>query len=105
MPYKIYVGPEPVQQYTNPTTGITWERSGSCCGCGDCCVGDPYSEATDVYCPHFVWGKMPTETVPGFGWCAGRDSPYYNAGCNVWPQDPSEIADKVHCSYVFTQIP
>jgi len=31
----------------------------------------------------------------------GREDPYYLSGCNVWPDNPDQIADKPGCSYTF----
>ena len=59
--------------------------------------------AVEGYCPLFSW------LSPGYGFCAGHEPPnqdvYYLGGCNVWPTDPEQIADKPNCGYTFTWVP
>ncbi len=83
---------------------MAWKRSGECNGCGDCCKGDPFDGAKGApevadYCFFFRW-HGPS------GRCVDRTetNPYYLSGCNVWPTDPTNIADKPNCSYSFTEV-
>jgi hypothetical protein len=79
---------------------MPWVREGECCRCGECCVGDPGRE--DMTRPAPVEGYCPLyRIVDGVGACSDRQHPYYLAGCNVWPSQPSHIADKPSCSYTF----
>ncbi len=80
-----------------------WERTGHCSRCGDCCRGNPFTGDPEGYCPlfSFVWDKA----AEGYrGSCTDRTHPYYLNGCNVWPSVPEHIADKPHCTYVFTRV-
>lgn len=100
---------------------MSWKRSGYCCRCGECCVGNPYEDGeypsnasqemrkspkVAGYCPLFSW------ISPGQGHCSGhigvappgQEDPYYMAGCSAWPQSPSEIEDKPSCTYKFTWV-
>jgi hypothetical protein len=92
---------------------MPWRRSGECCRCGECCIGDPFDDASRPrtaavagYCPLFYWRGS------GEGHCLGhsgavppgQEHPYYMAGCNVWPDHPDLIADKPHCTYRFTWV-
>lgn len=75
---------------------MPWQRTGECNRCGDCCKGNPFdnSDNNDVYCPLL-------QLVAGVFTCTDRQHPYYLQGCNVFPQHPSQIADKPNCSYSF----
>lgn len=100
---------------------MTWVRSGYCCRCGDCCVGDPFEGDLDAphrselmkriprvagYCPLY---EIRDEGFEYKGFCAGhigaappgKEDSYYMSGCNVWPDNPSQIADKPRCTYKF----
>ena len=93
---------------------MAWIRSGYCCRCGECCVGDPGWQGEDPrglmrrqplvqgYCPLFEWKEG--EPHRG-GFCAGHEPPgqhpYYLSGCNVWPDDPVQIKNMPHCTYTF----
>lgn len=89
---------QPVESF-DPRDGTTWRRTGACCRCGECCVGDPYDPEATGMCSHFVW----EDEVAKVGRCDGRDSAYYLAGCAVYPQYPDQVADKPGCSYVFSK--
>ena len=71
------------------------------------------------YCPAFEWrisnGEFPDAPAAPSGYCghcaghsgvapSGQEEPYYLAGCNVWPTDPTQIADKPACTYTFTWV-
>lgn len=76
-----------------------YERSGYCCRCGECCVGDPFDgeegePAVEGYCPLFRMQGL-------LGSCSNREHPYYLSGCNVWPSHPNQIEDKPSCTYKF----
>ncbi len=99
---------------------MAWIRSGECCRCGECCVGDPFPDKTDPnaseamrqqpvvagYCPLFRWHEGAAE---GSGFCSGHtgvvppgeEDPYYLAGCHEWPTDPSNIVNCPSCTYTF----
>lgn len=95
---------------------MPWIREGYCCRCGECCVGDPRPDKealrpndpmrrpaqVEGMCPLFELHHGASE---GEGFCIGHEPPnqheYYLAGCNVWPTDPSNIADKPSCTYTF----
>lgn len=97
-----------------------WVRSGSCCRCGQCCVGTPllWMVPPPVLSPDDpmlrdppVQGMCPLYEVhagapEGEGFCIGHEPPnqhgYYLSGCNIWPDNPEQIADKPGCSYTFT---
>jgi hypothetical protein len=57
------------------------------------------------YCPLY-------EIREGLGFCIGhigvvppgQEDPYYMAGCNVWPEDPSQIQNYPNCTYTFTWV-
>ena len=96
---------------------MTWVRSGECCRCGQCCVGTPPWESSDpndpMLKPPKVEGMCPLYELhvgasEGEGFCIGHEPPnqhgYYLSGCNVWPNDPEQIADKPGCSYTFTWV-
>lgn len=79
---------------------VTYERSGYCCRCGECCVGDPSDgtigePAVEGYCP--LYRILPDMK----GWCSDREHMIYKQGCNVWPTNPNQISDKPSCTYQF----
>lgn len=95
---------------------MSWIRSGECCRCGECCVGDPFvgpddpnrSQAMRRVPP--VPGRCPLyETRDGLGFCIGhigavpkgKEDPYYMAGCISWPDHPDHIKNYSGCSYTF----
>jgi len=95
---------------------MSWVRSGYCCRCGQCCVGDPFTDdnrprtaAVAGYCPLFEFHHGAPE---GDGFCTGhtgavppgQENWYYMSGCNVWPDNPGQIADKPACTYTFTWV-
>jgi hypothetical protein len=57
------------------------------------------------YCPLFEWHIGDPN---GDGFCIGHEPPnqdrYYLSGCNVWPTDPVQIADKPKCTYSFSWV-
>jgi hypothetical protein len=88
---------------------MPWVRSGYCCRCGQCCVGDPFSDVDRPrravmpgYCPLY-------EVREGVGFCAGHvgvvkageENSYYLNACATWPDHPSLIIDKPACTYKF----
>lgn len=80
----------------------TFVRTGECCRCGECCVGDPFEgkEGEPVvsgFCPLY-------RLLEGRGHCSDREHPYYLMGCNVFPTHPGQIADKPGCSYTFERV-
>ena len=82
---------------------MSWVRSGYCCQCGECCVGDPFGGAEG---PPTVPGRCPLYRIlGGKGHCVGHEPPnqhpYYLSGCNVWPTVPGHIADYPSCTYSF----
>jgi len=103
---------------------MAWIRSGYCCRCGECCIGDPFGEDDKAeanprisqlmrrsapvagYCPLYELRELGFEHN---GFCAGHtgavpagaEDPYYLAGCNVWPDHPDQIIDKPHCTFKF----
>jgi hypothetical protein len=107
---------------------MSWQRGGFCIHCGECCAGSPVSNPTDPHwsnnmrrtppvagmCPLFEW-RQKADAPPGqtWGYCightgavpAGQEDPYYLSGCNVWPQDPAQIANYPSCTYTFTWVP
>jgi len=85
-----------------------WKRSGYCCRCGDCCIGDPFNgeeglPAIEGRCPLFRFHHTPDGNEEGL--CIGHEPPnqhpYYLNGCNVWPSDPRHIAHLPRCTYKF----
>lgn len=80
--------------------GIVWRRTGYCCGCGACCVGDP-EDSKAVMCSKFV----PNADGIG-GKCSvyGGSYWYYQSACKHWPGHPSAIKDKPECTYKFEAI-
>jgi hypothetical protein len=95
---------------------MSWVRSGYCCRCGQCCVGDPFTDenrprpaVVEGYCPLFEWHMGDPN---GNGFCAGhtgavpsgQENSYYLSACALWPQDPSNIADKPGCTYTFAWV-
>ena len=91
---------------------MPWVRSGYCCRCGQCCVGDPFADherpraaVVPTHCPLY-------EIRDGTGFCtghtgavpAGQEHPYYLAACAAWPDHPSQIADKPACTYSFAWV-
>ncbi len=98
--------------WIDPTNGDIWERTGGCSQCGDCCDdpenifaaidgnGNPNPMTPEVHgkCAYF---KL---TEDGKGMCTGRDTYYYNNGCNVWPSKPIHIETYNNCTYKFTKI-
>jgi hypothetical protein len=85
--------------------GEKYLRTGYCCRCGQCCVGNPFSEddnepepVVENYCPIFRWLEE------GVGHCSNREHPYYLRGCVDWPTHPGQITDKPGCTYEFTEI-
>jgi hypothetical protein len=103
---------------------MPWVRSGYCCRCGECCVGDPFANSPDDpnrselmrraarvqgMCPLY---ELHVGNPNGDGFCAGhtgavpagQEDPYYLAGCNVWPQHPDNIKDKPNCTYTFAWV-
>lgn len=93
-----------------------WVREGSCCRCGECCTGTPPEElrVTDLMkrdpvvegmCPLYEIHHGASE---GEGFCIGHEppnqDPYYLSGCNVWPDDPSQITNYPSCTYRFTWV-
>lgn len=84
-------------------------------------MGDPFPDDTDDprrsalmrqpphrqgWCPllrfHEGASEGDTTCVGHTGVVApGNEDPYYMSGCNVWPQDPVQIADKPSCTYTF----
>lgn len=80
--------------------GTHWRRVGYCSGCGECCLGDPFNgergeAVVEGYCP---LARAADGAIRCSGY--GRDR-YYLSGCNVFPQFPSQIADKPSCTYSF----
>ena len=83
---------------------MSWVRSGYCCRCGQCCVGDPFSDETRPRAA-VVKGHCPLyELRDGAGFCSNRHHPYYLAACSTWPDHPSLIADKDKCTYTFAWV-
>ena len=100
---------------------MSWVRSGYCCRCGDCCIGDPYPDKDDPACTHLMRvhkperpGRCPllqfhigapqgdTSCVGHIGMVPeGSEDPYYMSGCNVWPTVPDHIKDYPRCTYSF----
>lgn len=96
-----------------------WVRSGYCCRCGECCVGDPYA-GNDEQRPSELMKRAPPvegycplyEIRDGQGFCAGhvgvapegQEDPYYMAGCVAWPSAPDNIAGCPSCTYTFTWV-
>lgn len=83
--------------------GVQWMRSGDCCRCGECCMGDPSSgelgeAVVEGYCPLFRWLSA------GVGDCSDRLHEVYLRGCNVWPSIPQHIEDKPSCTYTFRRV-
>jgi hypothetical protein len=88
---------------------MPWIRSGECCQCGECCVGDPFTGSegppvVETHCPLFRWLE------DGRGHCTVHDLPasatinqkkYYQAACKPWPDRPEQIAAYPSCSYKF----
>lgn len=83
---------------------MAWVRHGECSRCGDCCKGHPRHSAmpTDPvvvegveFCPLY------RQLAENLGECTDREHPYYLQGCNVFPQHPTQIADKPRCTYSF----
>ncbi len=99
---------------------MAWVRSGYCCRCGDCCAGDPYGGNPDDPTRSEVMKRTPPVAgmcplyelhhgaPEGEGFCIGHEppnqDPYYLAGCNVWPSDPSNIVNYPNCTYTFTWV-
>jgi hypothetical protein len=106
---------------------MAWVRSGFCIRCGECCNGDPFAgEEPDAENPRrSTLMRQPPERQ---GWCpllrfhpggtqgdttcighsgfvpAGKEDPYYMSGCNVWPEDPAQIANYPSCTYTFAWV-
>jgi hypothetical protein len=91
---------------------MPWIRSGECCRCGECCVGDPFADedrpreaVVQGYCPLFELHQGAPE---GDGFCIGHEPPnqhpYYLSGCNVWPDHPDNIVNCPSCTYKFTWV-
>jgi hypothetical protein len=89
---------------------MAWVREGYCCKCGECCVGDPFTDdnrpraaVVPGYCPLFEWrGDKEGFCIGHIGAVpAGKENPYYLSGCIAWPSDPLHIADKPSCTYSF----
>lgn len=75
-----------IYEWTGPDNIIVYERSGSCCRCGQCCEG----------CEHLIM-------MNSFGSCSvinevGKD---WDMGCKVWPSEPQHIENHSSCSYAF----
>jgi len=101
---------------------MSWVRSGYCCRCGDCCVGDPFPKGnypTDLWkrtperpgaCPllHLHPGDPEGEAscLGHTGYAkTGEEDAYYLSGCNVWPSIPEHIQHLERCTYKFTWVP
>lgn len=95
------------------TTGEVWERSGGCSQCGDCCedtenifskcdgnydYNNPLTQVVENKCAYFRWLE------PGKAGCVGRDTTYYNNGCNKAPTKPNHLRDWPNCTYKFTKV-
>jgi hypothetical protein len=90
---------------------MAWVRSGYCCRCGQCCVGDPFNDeerpraaVVPGHCPLY-------EIKDGAGFCTGhaasapgREHPYYLAACSTWPDHPDLIVGKSACTYKFAWV-
>jgi len=94
---------------------MAWIRSGYCCRCGQCCVGDPFTDDGPFRRPRaaIVEGYCPLyELKDGVGHCAGHigvtkageENAYYMAACRTWPDHPDLIKDKPACTYRFTWV-
>jgi hypothetical protein len=79
--------------------GTRWRRTGYCCRCGACCVGDPYTGASDVPCPHLV-----ADAGDGLPGCVDRQGAYYLSGCVSWPSVPGHVAHIAECTYRFERV-
>lgn len=94
---------EPPQRTRDMASGVLWERTGSCCRCGECCKsGDPFNgelgeAAVEGACPLFGWRD-------GLGHCTDRTNRYYVHGCASWPSVPKQIREYPGCSYVFARV-
>lgn len=98
--------------FQSPNDGSKLRRTGYCSRCGNCC-DDP-----DNYFATFDGNYQPgglTQVVPGkcayFRWsedglamCVGRDTVYYNSGCNIAPSKAEHIVDWPDCAYHFEAI-
>lgn len=72
-----------------------WIRDGYCCGCGECCIGDPFNgNEGDAE----IVGGCPLLGAHG---CKNKEHPYYRNACVLFPQHPTQIADKPSCTYTF----
>jgi hypothetical protein len=91
---------------------MSWVRSGYCCRCGECCVGDPFNGElgplmTGTHCPLYRLIGLDNKIV---GHCIAHpptaevQNDYYYNNCSVWPDDPRQIADKPSCTYKFTWV-
>jgi hypothetical protein len=103
---------------------VPWIRSGECCRCGQCCLGDPFPDKPldNPRCSHLMRTREPEQpdrcplltfhvgAPQGDTSCLGHtgmpaphgDDPYYLAGCNEWPTHPDHIKDYDRCTYSFT---
>lgn len=92
--------------------GLTLRRTGHCSRCGQCC-----DDIENIFKDVDGNGNAPglVQVVPGkcayFRWmedglagCVGRDTVYYNNGCNVWPTIPQHISEYPGCTFVFEDI-
>ena len=83
---------------------MPWVRSGECCRCGQCCIGNPrpgeWLDAPDGACP--LLGIVQKD---GTRLCRGHGvNEYYLSGCNVWPSVPVHIKDYDRCTYSFAWV-
>src|SRR5262245_46671855 len=91
-----------------------WVRSGECCRCGQCCIGDPFPDKTEQGNPRLselMRNRKPERPglcpllhfqPDGLAACVGHGSdPYYLSGCHVWPSHPDHIKDHDKCTYKF----
>lgn len=78
---------------------MTFERSGDCNRCGQCCTGNPYTGGADD-CPHLIRHDAFNTS------CAihGSTDTYWDRGCRIFPTHPAQVADKPACSFKFVPI-
>jgi hypothetical protein len=88
---------------------MPFAREGDCSRCGACCWGDlpeggplddvRHTATIEGACPLLRCDEHDGFYCAGWGW-----HPYYLAGCNVWPQHPSNVSDRPGCAYTFTEV-
>lgn len=78
--------------------GRRWLRTGYCCQCGQCCVGDPFTGSAEGYCPLLKW------LSPEQGICTDLGNEYRLKACAHWPSKPEHVAQWPQCTYKFERI-